>query len=244
MIIMSDNIELNATLEKPEGVSKCPLCFIIHGFTGNSEERHLMAVAETMRKNGIATLRVDMYGHGKSGGRFEDHTLYKWLTNGIDVIDYIRTLDFVTDIYLCGHSQGALTAILLASMERDTVKKLFALSPASMIPDEARAGTTLGISYDPVNLPPSIPIWNDLDLNSNYIRVAQTIDVDAAIQRIGIDVFIAIGSEDKTVAPAYAKATAKKFSLCKYVEIPGDTHCFDNNLEEMISELDSYLKTV
>lgn len=238
---MSDNIELNAVLEKPDNVDKCPLCFIIHGFTGNCEERHLLAVAETMRRNGIATLRVDMYGHGKSDGRFEDHTLYKWLTNGMDVIDHIRTLGFVTDIYLCGHSQGALLAILLAGMERDTVSKLFALSPAVMIPDEARRGQTLGISYDPLNLPPSIPIWNGCNLDSNYIRVAQTIDVDAAIEKIRIKTFIANGSLDATVDPSIASEAARKFADCIYVEVPGDTHCYDNNLEYLTSELDRYL---
>lgn len=244
MIIMSDNIELNATLEKPDGIDRCPLCIIIHGFTGNSEEPHLLAVAETMRRNGIATLRVDMYGHGKSGGSFEKHTLYKWLNNGMDVIDYAKSLDFVTDIYLCGHSQGGLLVMLLGCMERDIIKYIFPLSPAVIIPKQARKGTMLGINYDPVNLPPSIPVWNGLNLDSNYIRVARAIDVESAIQLFNGRVFIAIGSQDATIPPQTAKAVAARYHNCTFVEVPGDTHCYDNNLSYLTEELDKYLKSL
>ena len=242
MIIMSDNIRLSAVLERPEGLSQCPLCIIIHGFTGDMEERHIKAVAETMRCNGIATLRVDMYGHGESDGRFEDHTLFKWLTNGMDVIDHSLTLDFVSEIWLCGHSQGGLLTMLLASMERDIVKRLFALSPAVMIPDQAREGSTLGMSFDPVNLPKYLDVKPGYRLKNNYIRVAQIIDVDRAVRDFKGKVFVAIGTDDRTVSPSIVARTVAGYSDCKYVEIPGDTHCFDNNLECLTAQLDNYLK--
>ena len=95
MVIMDDGIRLNAKLEKPAGYTdgtKVPLVIIIHGFTGHMEERHILAVSETLKETGCATLRVDMYGHGHSEGQFRDHTLYKWLTNALTVIDYARGL--------------------------------------------------------------------------------------------------------------------------------------------------------
>lgn len=66
-VIMDDNIRLDAELTMPSSLEeKVPLCIIIHGFTGNKEERHLLAVSDMMNEIGMATLRVDMYGHGKS----------------------------------------------------------------------------------------------------------------------------------------------------------------------------------
>jgi Predicted acyl esterases len=244
MIIMSDNIKLNATLERPKGIDRCPLCIIIHGFTGNSEEPHLIAVADTMLRNGIAALRVDMYGHGKSEGIFEMHNLYKWLNNGLDIIDYARNLDFVTDIYLCGHSQGGLTVMLLAAMEKERIKALIPLSPATVIPDGARTGNLLGIKFDPVNLPDHLLIWDDKKLNNNYIRVAQTIDLDKAIAAYKGKTFIAIGGADETVDYHDAELAASKYADCKFEIIPEDTHCFDRHLDQMASAVESFIRSI
>lgn len=107
--IDSDGIKLHAKLDRPEGVAeneKGPLCILIHGFTGHMEEDHIIAAQKAMNDVGVTVLRAEMYGHGKSGGEFKDHTLYKWVTNALSVVHYAKSLDFVTDLYLCGHSQG------------------------------------------------------------------------------------------------------------------------------------------
>ena len=106
--IENDGVRLHAKLDMPEtaqmNAGKCPLVIVIHGFTGHMEEEHIVAAAGAVNAVGFAALRVEMYGHGGSDGRFEDHTLYKWVTNALAVIDYAKTLDFVSDLYLCGHS--------------------------------------------------------------------------------------------------------------------------------------------
>ena len=161
MYIDCDGLKLNAYLDMPKGnPEKCPLCIIIHGFTGHSEERHIVAVQETLNEIGVATLRADMYGHGKSDGKFEDHTLFKWLTNILAVVDYAKKLDFVTDIYMTGHSQGGLSVMLAAAMERDIIKALIPLSPAAMIPEIARTGELLGLKFDPENIPDVLEAWD------------------------------------------------------------------------------------
>ena len=88
MYIIDDGIRLNAVLDMPSGkAEKCPLVIVIHGFTGHSEERHITAAAKTMNDLGYATLRADMYGHGTSDGEFGKHTLFKWMTNAMTLID-------------------------------------------------------------------------------------------------------------------------------------------------------------
>ena len=55
MYIDCDGIKLKAYLDMPpEAPTKCPLCIIIHGFTGHSEERHIVAVQEALNEIGIA----------------------------------------------------------------------------------------------------------------------------------------------------------------------------------------------
>ncbi|WP_051638779.1 alpha/beta hydrolase [Butyrivibrio sp. NC2002] len=232
MFIDCDGIKLNAYLDMPKnGPDKCPLCIIIHGFTGHSEERHIVAVQETLNEIGIATLRADMYGHGKSDGKFEDHTLFKWLTNIIAVVDYAKSLDFVTDIYMAGHSQGGLSVMLSAAMERDVIKALMPLSPAAMIPEIARTGELLGLKFDPENIPEYLEAWDGRKLSGNYARVAQTIKVEDFVDKYTKPVLLVHGDQDEAVPYETSVKFSKLYKDCRLVTIPGDTHCYDHHLE-------------
>jgi pimeloyl-ACP methyl ester carboxylesterase len=200
MFIMDDGIRLNAQIELPEKHgAKMPMVIVMHGFTGHMDERHILAVAEALREVGCATLRVDMYGHGHSDGAFHDHNLYKWLNNAMAVIDYARSLDYVSDLYLCGHSQGGMTVMLAAAMEQDVIKGILPLSPAWMIPESARKGELLGIHFDPEHVPDELDAWKGLTLGGNYVRVAQTIHVEDEIARYDGPVLIIHGDADETI---------------------------------------------
>jgi pimeloyl-ACP methyl ester carboxylesterase len=172
-----------------------------------------------------------MYGHGKSGGKFEDHTLFKWLTNILAVVDYAKKLDFVTDIYMAGHSQGGLSVMLAAAMERDIIKALIPLSPAAMIPEIARTGELLGLKFDPENIPDELEAWDGRKLKGNYVRVAQTIKVEDYIDKYQKPVLIVHGDQDEAVPYDSSVKFSKLYKNCKLVTIPGDTHCYDHHLE-------------
>ena len=243
MFIDCDGIRLNSYLDMPEGnPSKCPLCIIIHGFTGHSEERHIIAVQKTLNEIGVATLRADMYGHGKSDGKFEDHTLFKWLTNIMAVVDYAKKLDFVTDIYMTGHSQGGLAVMLAAAMERDIVKALIPLSPAAMIPELARSGELLGLKFDPENIPEELESWDGRMLKGNYARVAQTINVEDYIDWYQKPVLIIHGDQDEAVPYKYSVRFSKQYKNCKLVTIPGDNHCYDYHLEMVTDAVKEFIQ--
>ena len=243
MVIQDDGIRLNAKLDMPETHGeKCPLVIVIHGFTGHMEERHIVAVSQGLNEIGFATLRVDMYGHGNSDGKFENHTLYKWLTNALAVIDYARGLDFVSDLYLCGHSQGGMTVMLAGAMKQDVIRGLIPLSPAWMIPEEARKGTLLGEHFDPDRIPEVLPAWGENGLGGNYVRVAQTIHVEDAIDRFTGPVLIVHGDEDETVPVEYGIRAAERYRDCKLVLIPGDTHCYDFHLDLVVDAVKEWMR--
>ena len=243
MYIMDDGIRLNAKLDMPTPAEgKHPLVIIIHGFTGHMEERHIVAVSQMLNGIGFATLRVDMYGHGNSDGKFENHTLYKWLNNALTVIDYARGLDFVTDLYLCGHSQGGMTVMLAGAMKRDVIKGIIPLSPAWMIPEAARKGTLLGLSFDPAHIPDPLPAWGGRVLSGNYVRIAQTIRVEDAIDRYDGPVLIVHGDRDEAVPVEYGVKAANRYKQCRLVLIPGDTHCYDYHLDQVLDAVRDWMR--
>lgn len=245
MFIQDDGIRLNIKLDMPEGWQpgqKCPLVVVIHGFTGHIEETHIVAVSKGINAVGYATLRADMYGHGHSDGEFKKHTLFKWMTNALTVIDYARGLDFATDIYLCGHSQGGLLVMLAAALKHDIIKGLIPLSPAWMIPEIARKGELLGERFDPDHIPEKLHGWHDLDLDGNYARVAQTIHVEEAIDRYRGPVLIVHGDEDEAVPVEYGIRAAERYANAKLVLIEGDDHCYDRHLDQVVAAVQDWLR--
>jgi pimeloyl-ACP methyl ester carboxylesterase len=230
--IDSDGTRLHAKLDRPEGAEKGPLCILIHGFTGHMEEDHIKAAQKAMNDAGVSVLRVEMYGHGGSDGEFKDHTLYKWVTNALAAVKYAKSLDFVTDLYLSGHSQGGLLTMLVGGMCPDDFKALLPLSPAWMIPEIAREGNVLGTSFDPKHIPDMITSGS-WELSGDYIRVVQTIHVEDEIERFEGPVLIIHGDADETVPFSYAEKAAKLYKNAELVPIHGDDHCFTKHLNEM-----------
>ncbi len=241
MEIWDDGIRLDAALDIPEtGVTRCPLVIVLHGFTGNKEERHILAMSDMMNSLGFATLRPDLYGHGRSGGSFQDHTLYKWLGNVLALVRYAERLNAFSELYLCGHSQGGLTAMLAGAMLKDKVRGIIALSPAASIPENARRGEVLGLYFDPDRIPDVLSGW-DLALSGDYVRVSQTIHVEDAIRRFDKHVLIVHGEEDETIPVEVAVQAAKGYSEARLVIIPEETHCYDHHLDLAVDAVRTWL---
>ena len=239
--IDDDGIRLHAKLEMPAGDDRCPLVIIVHGFTGDMEEPHIRQAAGAAIAAGYAALRVEMYGHGKSDGKFRNHTLYKWVSNMLTVVEYAQGLDFVTGLYLCGHSQGGLLVMLIAGMCPDKFGAIIPLSPAWMIPEYARKGELLGTGVNPLNIPDEFVQDDNNVLSGNYMRVAQTIHVEDEIERYKGPVLIVHGDEDESVPYEYGVKAAELYNNAKLVTIKGDNHCFDKHSDRMAEAVKEFL---
>ena len=241
LYINSDGTRLHAKLDRPDDTVKGPLCILIHGFTGHMEEDHIIAAQKAMNDAGVAVLRAEMYGHGGSDGEFRYHTLYKWVTNALAVVRYAKSLDFVTDLYLSGHSQGGLLTMLVGGMCVDDLKAILPLSPAWMIPDGAREGNLLGMDFDPAHIPDVLAGW-DVELDGDYVRVAQLIHVEDEIARFDKPVFIVHGEADDVVPMAYAEKALKLYKDAKLVTVPGADHCFNGHLDELAAAIRGFFE--
>ncbi|WP_295075616.1 alpha/beta fold hydrolase [Ruminococcus sp.] len=239
--INSDGIRLHAKLDRPDKMKKGPLCILIHGFTGHMEEEHIIAAQKAMNEAGVSVLRAEMYGHGKSDGEFKNHTLYKWVTNALAVVEYAKELDFVTGLYLCGHSQGGLLTMLIGGMCADDFRAIVPLSPAWMIPGDARKGTVLGNSFDPEHIPERLAS-ESWEISGDYIRTAQSIHVEDAISRYKGKVLVIHGDEDTIVPFDYAEKAAELYKNSGLVKIHGGDHCFTGHLEELADSIRDFFQ--
>ena len=238
--IYDGDTRLDAVLDFPmnykEG-EKLPLCIIMHGFTGNKEERHLLAVSGMMNELGIATLRFDFFGHGLSDGEFKYHTLDIWVSNALAVFRYAKAMDLFSGFILCGHSQGGLTSILAGVQLQDELLGIIPMSPATIIVRGAREGNLLGNRFDPDNVPEECEAKEGWVLNKAYIKVARAIDLEGKIAAFQKPVIIVTGTADMTVPYEMVKEDAKGFADCTLELIEGDSHCFDYHLEEAVEAI-------
>ncbi len=241
--INSDGIRLHAKLDRPDDNVKGPLCILIHGFTGHMEEDHIIAVQKAINEAGVSVLRVEMYGHGKSDGEFINHTLYKWVTNALAVVSYAKELDFVTDLYICGHSQGGLLTMLIGAMCADDIKAIIPLSPAWMIPENARNGIILGNIFDQEHIPAKIKS-ESWEVSGDYIRTAQTIHVEDSIERFKGKVLIIHGDEDPIVPFSYAEKAVMLYKDAELLPIHGADHCFIGHFADLVNAISIFFKRI
>ncbi len=236
MTLWDDGVRLNAVLEEPEhteGAGRPPLVIVLHGFSSAGDRPHNIRAAAAMREAGYATLRLDLYGHGKSGGEFRNHTLCKWISNTLAAVDRMREAGY-GEILLSGHSQGGLVAAMAAGMEgEERIRGLILRAPAFLIPRGAREGNMLGNTFDPLRIPDEFPVIKGLTLSGNYLRVAQVVYAERAAERYEGPVLILHGDEDDTVPVEDSLEMAQRYRRCETAVIPGETHHFDRKPEQM-----------
>lgn len=252
--IDADGIKLHAKLDRPKGLERTPLCILIHGLTGHMEEEHIIAMQQAMNEIGVAVLRVEMYGHGKSGGRFRDHTLYKWINGALAVVDWAKALDWPTELYISGHSQGGYTTMLLAGLRPDDFAAVMPLSPAIVIEYGARAGDMLGMKFDPKHIPDRVYLGDPglaeqdpeaalgFSFCGDYFRIAQTLHVDEAIARYEGPVLLVHGDQDQAVPVQYSIDAAAKYANAKLHIIKNDDHNYHAHLDEACAAVQDFLK--
>ena len=93
---------------------RCPMVILMHGIFSSKDFTPIPALARELAARGIASIRFDFDGHGRSEGRMQDMTIARELADARAVWDYVRTLPYVRGIGLLGHSQGGVIASMLA----------------------------------------------------------------------------------------------------------------------------------
>ena len=75
--IDGDHGKLQAVIQKPvlKQGEQCPMVVFCHGFGGSKDGPLFELVADSLQKHGIASIRFDFNGHGKSEGEFKDMTV-------------------------------------------------------------------------------------------------------------------------------------------------------------------------
>jgi alpha-beta hydrolase superfamily lysophospholipase len=90
-----------------------PGLFWLGGYRSDMRGTKAEAIDQLAAERGLACRRFDYSGHGASGGRFEDGTISRWLSEAQAVFELTEGPQIVV-----GSSMGGWIALLLAEAER------------------------------------------------------------------------------------------------------------------------------
>ena len=244
-----DGLTLRGELLKPD-VEKCPILIIFHGFMANigkDDKSMFYQIAHECLNNGIATIRFDFDGHGDSDGEFCDMNVLSEILDAAKIIDYVRGLDFVTEINILGHSQGALVGGMMAGYYRECISKLIMLAPAATIKDDSLIGSCFGTPYDMINVPDKFPVkdneGNHYEVGGMYFRVARTLPIYETTSMFCGKTLIIHGTADDAVGVI----GSRRYKECmphntELVLIEGEGHGLDNSLDDIKKRVIEFLK--
>lgn len=122
-----DNIKLAGTLTIPKVDKKVPAVLLIQGSGPHNRNEEILGfkpfetIANYLSKRGIAVLRVDRRGCGKSEGTYLELDIDNFVEDALYGVDFLKSYPNIDThrIGLIGHSLGGLIAPLAASQIND-----------------------------------------------------------------------------------------------------------------------------
>ena len=120
---IKDSVSLSGTFTRPASPGKYPVVVMLSGSGPQNRDEEMaghkffLVLADYFARNGIASLRYDDRGVGKSTGDFDTATIYDFAHDAITAMGYLKTRNDA-DLHrvgLLGHSEGAIVAQIVAA---------------------------------------------------------------------------------------------------------------------------------
>ncbi len=244
---------LSAVITLPDGFNtesgRCPMVILMHGVFSSKDYNPMPALAKGLAAAGIASIRFDFDGHGKSEGRMEDMTVEKEIADAMAVWTYVKGLPYVSEIGFLGHSQGgvvaSMTAGRLAEAGPNVPKAMVLLAPGSIIKDACQAGRFFNARFDPKDPPQFIRCWLINKLGREYLVSTQTLDIYGTASAYMGRVCILHGNKDRIV-PLWCSERYKEIygDQAEYTIVDGENHSINRRRAEVVSRTVAFFRSI
>ena len=195
---------------------KCPMVILMHGIFSSGNIVPMPALARELAKVGIASIRFDFGGHWRSEGEMQKMTIANEIKDALAIWEYAKTLPYVSEIGLLGHSQGGVIASMTAGILTERGEKptgLVLIAPGSVIQDACRNGKFFGARFNPADPPEFVKCFGVMKLGRDYILSTQELDIYGTAGKYDGPVRLIHGDKDNIVPMSCSE---------KFVETYGD----------------------
>ena len=250
--ILGPEGELAYKITLPEGFDTtkdhCPMVILMHGIFSSKDYGPMPQLAKGLAQAGIASIRFDFNGHGKSDGRKQDMTIEKEIADAKAVWNYVQGLPYVSSVGLLGHSQGGVIASMTAgrlATESTVPTGVVLIAPGSVIKEACQGGKFFNATFDPKNPPEYIRCWGIYKLGREYLVTTQQLDIFGTSAAYDGPVLLLHGDRDGIVpmwcSEQYLEAYGANATL-KVVE--GENHTITRRRKQVIGETVEFFKKV
>jgi uncharacterized protein len=227
-----DGLQLAATFDAPEGPPGHGV-LLVHGAGVTREEGGFFTrIAAGLAEANVASLRIDLPGHGESEGRQQDLSLSSVLNVIRSSLDHLRSLVDVPAVSLLAASFSGGTAAYYAGKRPDDVSRLVLINPLidykqRFVAEKStwtndyiseKAGRQL-LEQGYVGHTPTFKLGRPI-LNEVFWLQPRTV-----LAEITAPTLIVHGSEDTFISVESSRAADKQF-VCKHrlIELEGAQH--------------------
>ena len=244
---------ISARISLPEGFNpetdRCPMVILMHGIFSSKDYNPMPALAKGLAKAGIASIRFDFNGHGKSEGKMQEMTVEKEIADARAVYDYVKLLPYVSEIGFLGHSQGgviaSMTAGRLAAEGLEGPARMVLIAPGAVIKEACQGGKFFNARFDPVDPPAYIRCWGIMKLGREYLVSTQQLDIYGTASAYQGPVLILHGTRDDIVplwcSERYAETYGDKAEL---ILVDGENHTITRRRKEVVNKVVDYFKSL
>ncbi|RAJ14470.1 alpha/beta hydrolase family protein [Olleya aquimaris] len=172
----ADSVVLSGTLTLPKKVKNPAVAILINGSGAHDRDCNIAGhkpfwvIADYLTNNGIAVLRFDERGVGKSTGDIRNATTYDLASDVEAGIKYLKTRTDIdqSKIGLIGHSEGGIIAPMVASKNNDIAFIVMLAGPGVrgdqlLETQNKKILKSIGLTEEALNI--------QLELNSNFYRI-------------------------------------------------------------------------
>lgn len=216
---------LRGFLHQPVVEDKVPLVVMYHGFTGHKGENNFLfnQFSRYLCENNIASLRFDFLGSGDSDQEFHYMTFSKEVEEAKVILDYAKTLPFVSQLIVMGLSMGGAIATQVAKEKASLIDKLILWAPAGNMRKI--------VDYRDSDIP-SLENGNydlgGIELSSHFVSDMIEKDLWSDIEQFKKRVSIHHGTNDAAVPLIVSEKYRQIYQNCKLHVYPEADHTFTN----------------
>ncbi len=229
-------------------VDHCSMVILMHGIFSSKDYNPMPALARALAEEGIASIRFDFDGHGKSEGRMQDMTIERELADARAVWEYVRALPYVQGVGLLGHSQGGVVASMAAgrlATEGLAPDGLVLIAPGSVIKEACQGGKFFNARFNPNDPPEFIRCWGFMKLGRDYLLTTQQLDIFGIAAAYKGPVRILHGTSDRIVPMRCSEKYAETYGdRSELVLVDGENHTITKKRKDVAASVVSFFKTV
>lgn len=234
-------IAMDITLPKgldPE-TEKCPMVILMHGIFSSGNIVPIPALARELADAGIASIRFDFGGHWRSEGEMQQMTIGKEIEDAMAIWEYARSLPYVSEIGLLGHSQGGVVASMTSGILEIRGEKpagLVLIAPGSVVQEACRNGRFFGAEFNPADPPEYVKCFGIMKLGREYILSTQELDIYGTAKGYTGPVRLIHGSKDKIVPMSCSERYAETYGdRSELIVVEGENHLITRKKKKVVA---------